>query len=170
MPQKNTQLFTKLKSEGLAGFIYRSRFVIALLLAVLILLASCKKLEIAVAAQNENLLQQYFEANILNKDFIVRLASDSSNNITSQFSGFTFRLTKATLTSGAMTATSGTMVYTGSWSANEDYSKLVITLPNSITAFSFLTREWKFTKKAIPVMELAPWGTTDPKVLHMERM
>jgi hypothetical protein len=170
MPLKNTQLFTKLKSEGLPGILYRSRFVIALLLAVLILLASCKKLEAVVEEQNQNLLQQYFEANILNKDFTVRLATDSSNNITSQFAGHTFKLTKSTFTNGPMTATSGTATYTGSWSANEDYSKLVITLPNTITAFSFLTREWKFTKKAVPVMELAPWGTTDPKVLHMERM
>jgi hypothetical protein len=169
MPLKNTQLFTKLKSEGLPGFIYRSRFIIALLLAVLILLASCKKLEEAIAEKNENLMQQYFENNILSKDFTVRLASDSGNNITSQFTGFTFKLTKNTLTDGPMTATNGSTVFNGNWAANEDYSKLVITLPNTISAFSFLTREWKFTKKAVPVMELAPWGTTDPKVLHMER-
>jgi ribosomal protein S17E len=170
MPLKNTQLFTKLKSEGLPGILYRSRFVIALLLAVLLLLASCKKIEAAIEEKNQNLLQEYFEANILNKDFTVRLATDSSNNITNQFAGYRFKLTKSTLTNGAMTATFGTTVFTGDWSANEDYSKLVITLPNTITSFSFLTREWKFTKKAIPVMELAPWGTTDPKVLHMERL
>lgn len=169
MPLKNTQLFTKLKSEGLSGFIYRSRFVIALLLAVLILLTSCKKLEAAVEQQNQNLMQQYFENNILNKDFIVQLATDSGNNITSQYTGFTFKLTKNTLTDGPMTVATGSTVFNGNWAANEDYSKLVITLPNTITAFSFLTREWKFTKKAVPIMELAPWGTTDPKVLHMER-
>lgn len=169
MPLRNTQLFTKLKSEGVAGFIYRSRFIIALLLAVLILFASCKKFEEAIAEKNENLMQQYFENNILNKDFKVLLATDSSVNITSQFSAFTFKLTKSTLTNGPLTATTGSTVVNGSWAANEDYSKLVITLPNSVTAFSFLSREWKFTKKAVPIMELAPWGTTDPKVLHMER-
>ena len=48
-------------------------------------------------------------------------------------------------------------------------SKLVITLPTTPSIFVFLNREWRFTKKALPEMELAPWGTTEPLVLHMLR-
>lgn len=148
--------------------IYRSRFIIAIALAALLLLSGCSKE--ALAAQNRSLLEQYFEDNILNKDFKVRLASDNGTDLTAQFNGYTFKLIKNTLLDGPMTANTGTTTLTGSWSCNDDYSKLIITLPNTVTAFSFLNREWKFTKKAIPIMELAPWGTTEPKVLHMERL
>ncbi len=148
--------------------IYKSRFIIAIALAALLLLSSCSKS--ALIEQNQSLLQQYFETNILNKDFKVHLAMDNGADITTQFSGYTFKLTKNTLVDGPMAATLGTTTLTGTWSCNEDYSKLVITLPNSVIAFAFLNREWKFIKKAVPIMELAPWGTTEPKVLHMERL
>jgi hypothetical protein len=168
MPQKNTPTFTVPKPRELPGIIYRLRFIIALGLAAVLLLSGCSKE--ALAEANKSLLEQYFEDNILNRDFNVELATDSGTNLTAQFSGYTFILAKNTLRDGPMTATIGSTVLTGSWSANEDYSKLVISLPNSVTAFSFLNREWKFTKKAIPIMELAPWGTTEPKVLHMQRL
>jgi len=61
------------------------------------------------------------------------------------------------------------VTYTGTWSSNDDYSKLVITLPNPPSEFSFLSREWRFTSKNLPTLELAPWGSTDPIVLHMRR-
>jgi hypothetical protein len=148
--------------------IYKSRFIIAIIFAALLMLSSCSKS--ALIAQNQNLLQQYFEDNILNRDFTVHLATDNGSDLTPQFNGYTFKLIKNTLQDGSMTATIGTTTLTGIWSCNDDYSKLVITLPSSVTAFIFLNREWKFTKKAIPTMELAPWGTTEPKVLHMERL
>ncbi|MGC4101993.1 hypothetical protein [Ferruginibacter sp.] len=168
MSQKNIPLFTTLKTGGVTGFFYRWRFIIAVAIAALLLLSGCSKE--ALAEANRGLLEQYFEDNILNKDFDVALATDNGTNLTSQFSGYTFKLYKSTLQNGPMTATDGTNVYNGTWSSNDDYSKLVITLPNTITAFTFLTREWKFTKKALPTMELAPWGTTEPKVLHMQRL
>ena len=168
MPLKNTAIFTQLKSQGMPGILYRWRFVIALAIATMLLLSGCSKS--ALVAANKGLLEQYFEDNILNRDFIVQLATDSTADMTSQYNGYTFKLTENTLLDGPMTATIGTTVYTGTWSSNDDYSKLVITLPNTVTSFNFLSREWKFTKKAIPVMELAPWGTTEPKVLHMQRL
>jgi hypothetical protein len=168
MPQKNTPTFTIPKPQELPRIIYRFRFIIALGLAAVLLLTGCSKE--AVAEANKSLLEQYFEDNILNRDFNVETATDNGTNITTQFSGYTFVLAKNSLRDGPMTATMGSTVLTGSWSANEDYSKLVISLPNSVAAFNFLNREWKFTKKAIPIMELAPWGTTEPKVLHMQRL
>jgi hypothetical protein len=168
MPLKNTAIFTQLKSQSMPRLLYRWRFVIALAIAAILLLTGCSKS--ALAATNKSLLEQYFEDNILNRDFIVQLATDSTSDLTAQYNGYTFKLTQNTLLDGPMTATVGTSVYNGTWSSNDDYSKLVITLPNTVTAFGFLSREWKFTKKAIPVMELAPWGTTEPKVLHMQRL
>ena len=169
MPLKNTQLFTFLKSEDMPNILYRSRFIIAILFAVILLLSSCKKIAEAVQP-SQTALQQYFEENILNRDFTVHLATDNGTDLTAQFSGFKFKLTKNTLLDGPMTAINSTNTYTGTWSCNDDYSKLVITLPAAVTAFGFLNREWRFTKKTFPIMELAPWGTTEPKILHMQRL
>ena len=71
-----------------------------------------------------------------------------------------------------MTSTKDGVIYNGNWACNEDFSKLTIdiTKPNTPVEFNFINRAWKFTKKAFPIMELAPWGSTDPKVLQMERL
>jgi hypothetical protein len=172
MQLKNIPVFTALNSKNMPDLIYKSRFIIAIAFAAILLLSGCSKsqLEALVEQPSQTLLQQYFEQNILNRDFKVELAADSTANLTAQYSNYTFRLTKNTLLTGPITATAGTSIYTGTWSCNDDYSKLVITLPNTVPEFSFLNREWRFTKKAVPIMELAPWGTIEPKVLHMERL
>jgi len=129
-------------------------------------LAGCKeKIAEIQQAQAEN----YFESQILGNNFRVKLATDNGTDITSQFSGFTYVLVKGTLLDGPMTATKSGVTYNGTWTANADYSKLTISFPTAPPEFVFLNREWKFTKKALPVMELAPWGTLEPKVLHMEK-
>ncbi len=171
MQLKNIQESTAPKFKNMPELFYRSRFIIAIVIAVILLCSSCSKSPLDILNQpSQSFLQQYFEDNILNRDFKVKLATDSTVDLTTQFSGYTFRLTKNTLLNGPMTAVNGSLTYTGTWSSNDDYSKLVISLPSSVTAFIFLNREWRFTKKAVPIMELAPWGTTEPKVLHMERL
>jgi len=168
MPQKKTQLSLSQKVDSLPDFLYRSRFVIVVLLSIILLLASCSKS--AIEAKYVSAAQQYFEDNVLNRDFRVELATDNGTDITSQYTGFLFKLTKNTYYDGPLTATSGTTVYSGTWSSNEDYSKLVISLPTAPPSFAFLIREWKFTDKTFPILKLAPWGTTEPDVLHMERL
>lgn len=167
MQLRNIPIFIQFKTEKLTVIIYKSRFFIALGLAALLLLSSCSKE--ALIEMNKDVLQKYFEENVLNRDFTVHLATDNGSDLTAQYSGYKFVLTKNTLLDGPMTATTGTTTYTGTWSSNDDYSKLVITLPSTVPIFTFLNREWKFTKKAIPLMELAPWGSTEPKALHMMR-
>ncbi len=169
MQLKNIPIFTFLRSDDMPGVLYKSRFIIAIVLAVILLLSSCKKIA-AIVQPSQTALQQYFEENILNRDFVVQLATDNGTDLTAQFSDYKFKLIKNTLLDGPMTAINSTTTYTGTWSCNDDYSKLVITLPASVSAFGFLNREWRFTKKTLPIMELAPWGTTDPKILHMERL
>ncbi len=151
-------------------YLYRSRFIIAIGFALLLLLSGCKK-NVLIEAPTQNVLEQYFEDNILNHDFVVHYASDNGTDITAQFNGITFRLIKNTYYDGPMTASNSLLTVTGTWSCNNDYSKLVINLPTTtFPAFTFLNREWKFTKKAVPIMELAPWGSTEPDVLHMQRL
>jgi len=131
--------------------------------------SSCsKELQNAVnGTGTSTILEQYFEANVLNQNFIINLASDNGTDITANYNGYTFKMLKTDYYHGPAQATKGANTYTGTWSSNSDYSKLVITLPNTPTEFVFLNREWRFTKKAFPQMELAPWGTTEPLVLHM---
>jgi hypothetical protein len=166
MQLKNLKIFTTFKGESMPVIIYKSRFFIAVAFAtLLLLLGGCKKV---IEQKQQNL----FEDNIINRDFVVSLATDNGADITAQFSGFTFRLAKNTLLDGPMTASNSLFSIAGTWSANDDYSKLTINLPSTtIPSFAFLSREWKFTSKAnFPDLELAPWGTTEAKVLKMKRL
>lgn len=170
MPQTNTgkNLFRKFGSMSIS--IYKKRFIIAIVCATLLLLFGCKK---TIENITENTLKKQFEDNILNKTFIVDLATDSGFNKTSEYTGYDFVLSKTTsYFDGQMTGTKAGIIYTGTWSCNDDFSKLVINInsPSIPAEFVFLNRAWKFTKKALPVMELSPWGSTDPKVLHMRRL
>lgn len=168
MPQKKTLLSLSQKVDSLPEFLYRSRFVIVILLSIVLMLASCSKA--AIEAKYISAAEQYFQDEVIGRDFRIELATDNGTDITTQYSGFLFRLFKNTSYNGTLTATNGATVYTGTWNCNEDYSKLVIVLPTAPPSFAFLIREWKFTKKTFPIMELAPWGTTEPDVLHMERL
>lgn len=144
---------------------------LALILFAGIILAcvftSCGKS--ATEAAQLTYAQQQFEDNILTKNFRVHLATDNGVDLTSQYSGYTFVMLKSTYYDGPMTAVKAGVTYNGTWSSNEDYSKLVINFTAVPAEFTFLIRDWRFTRKALPIMELAPWGTLEPKVLHMER-
>ena len=113
--------------------------------------------------------QTYFQDNYLDRNYTIHVATDNGADLTAQYNGFVFRLVKGTGADGPVTVTKNTSTWTGTWATNADYSKLTINLPAGVPEFVFLIREWKFTHKGIPILELAPWGTLDPKVLHMER-
>ena len=156
--------------DNIPIMLFNNRIIIVLLCAALLLLGGCKK---TVDNISTNTLQTYFEDNILNKTFVVEFAQDTTTDETSNFAGYTFILTKTTsFYDGPMTGTKAGVTYNGTWASNDDYGKLVINLnsPTPPAQFGFINRAWKFTKKSLPIMELAPWGTTDPKVLHMRRL
>lgn len=152
--------------------LYKGRLILAIALALMLLLSgSCKKLAVATGSRSQ--LEALFEENILNKNFVVDLATDNGTNITNQYAGYNFILTKTTsFYDGPMTGTKAGSTYSGTWTSNDDYSKLVINLnnPTPPVEFNFLNISWKFTKKALPILELAPWGSTESKVLHMKRL
>ena len=169
MPQKNMPISILRKFENMPSFIYKVRFIIALIFAaVLLLVCGCVK-----PTASNPLVQSFFTENVFNRNFIVQFASDSGINITSQFVQDTFVLkTDTSNFEGALIASHDGSVYTGTWSSNSDYSELIINLATSSTPaeYVFLNRAWRFTKKDIPVMQLAPWGSTDPKVLYMQQL
>jgi hypothetical protein len=146
---------------------YRATIFLIAMVVVQLCFSSCSKNVIEEIQQNQ--AENYFEKNILGNNFRVKLATDNGTDITAQFDGFTYVLVKGTLVNGPMTATKNGTTYNGTWAANADYSKLTISFTSAPPEFVFLNRDWKFTKKALPVMELAPWGTLEPKVLHMEK-
>lgn len=154
---------------SLIGFIFKWRFIIALAIAIIILiLQGCGK---GSEPASQQLFEKYFEENVLNKNFTVSLATDNGNNITSQYNGWTFVLLKNTYYDGPMKAMKNGTTYTGTWASNDDYGKLNISLtqPSIPAEFVFLNRDWRFTKKDLPTMELAPWGSSANIVLHMHR-
>jgi hypothetical protein len=170
MPQKNIMIYILRKFEDMPSMIFNYRFIIALVCAALLMLSGCKK---AIEDIPQETLQSYFEKNILNKNFVVDLATDNGVDITSDYTGYSFILTRTTsYTEGPMTGTKDGIVYTGTWVSNADYSRLSINInsPSIPTEFIFLNRDWRFTKKSLPIMELSPYGSTEPKVLHMRRL
>jgi hypothetical protein len=148
---------------------FNKRYIILFICASILLLAGCKK---TIESINQNTFQKFFEENILNRTFVVELAKDTTVDKTSLYTGYEFVLAKGSdYTGGPMTGVKNGVTFTGRWSTDAEYTKLDILLntPTIPTEFIFINRVWKFTKKSLPIMELAPWGTTDPKVLHMRR-
>ena len=139
-----------------------------ILLLLLLICSSCKKLG---DPGTNALLEQYFETNVLNRNFTVSLAQENGTDLTANYTGYIFVLLKTDFYHGPLQATNNGTTYTGSWSSNDDYSKLVITLPNPPSEFGFLTRDWRFTSKSDfpPTLKLAPWGSTEALVLYMFR-
>lgn len=165
-----TRNFLMRKFGEIPVMIYNNRLFVVLILAAALLLSSCKK---KVEDISQQTLQEYFEETILNKNFIVEYAKDTAEVITGDYFADTFVMKKgSTYYDGVMTGKNGGITYTGTWSSNEDYSRLVININSPVppSSYTFLNRPWRFTKKSLPIMELAPWGTTDPKVLHMRRL
>jgi hypothetical protein len=148
----------------------KNKFIL-LLLTFFLFFISCKKSNPATdGGGTGTLIERLFETNVLNQNFIVSLATADGTDITAQYSGFTFKMLKTDYYKGPMEASKDGNTYTGTWSSNSDYSKLVITLPNSPAPFIFLTRSWKFTKKDFDQMELAPWVSSEGAlVLHMRK-
>ena len=136
-----------------------------LVFSFLLLGVSCKKSGDA----NNPVLEQLFESNILNRDFTVSLATDNGTDLTADYAGYTFVLSKTDFYHGPLQAKKNGTTFTGTWSSNSDYSQLIIILPNPPSEFSFLSRSWRFTSKNFPTLALAPWGSNDPIVLHMYR-
>lgn len=134
--------------------------------ASLLLCFSCKK---TLQNLDQSVLSKYFEKYVIGSDFVVTLAKDSTTDLTSTYDGYKFVLQETDLYHGPLKATYGSNVYYGTWATNSDYSKLDISLPDSIQGFSFLSRSWRFTKKTNPTLQLAPWGSTAPIVLYMTR-
>lgn len=159
------------KFSDMPLMLYNRRFIIAILCSIILLASSsCKKVK---EDFTEDILQQYFDQNILNRDFKVRLANNNGTDITADYDGYRFRLLKNTNYDGPMTASkNGVVLFTGTWSTNEDFGKLVITLnqPSVPAEFVFINRQWRFVEKGIPVMKLAPWGSSAAIELHMERL
>ncbi|MEO6894883.1 MAG: hypothetical protein ABI136_07565 [Ginsengibacter sp.] len=137
-----------------------------LFLASVILTFSCKK---SIDKVSQSVMEKYFEKYVIGNDFTVTLAKDSTSNLTANYKNYKFVLLETDLLHGPLKATTVNNTYMGTWQTNEDYSKLDISLPDSIPVFRFLSRSWRFTKKENPTLQLAPWGSTDPMVLHMTR-
>ena len=167
MPLKNIIKFTVKKTKMSLKNILTS----TLLCCMLLTFSSCKKLELLTGSKSA--MEQFFADNVLDKNFVISFASDSTADITNTFSGYTFKFSKTTsFYDGTIVAAKAGATYTGAWITNSDFSKLTINLttpaiPNELV---FLNRAWKFTKKDLDLMILAPWFDDGPKVLRIKKL
>lgn len=138
---------------------------IFLLMFVVASFFGCKK-----ADTTSSVLEDYFEDNVLNRNFSITYAIDNGTVITGDYAGYIFLLKNGSdYYSGPLIVTKDGTTITGSWSSNSDYGKLKIALPPSPESFKFLTRDWRFTSKKLPILKFAPWGSDDNTALTMER-
>lgn len=116
------------------------------------------------------LFEKYFEKNVLNSNYVITQAVNLGDDITSDFEGYIFVLKKGSdYYNGPLIVTKDSQVYNGTWQSDEDYGKLIISIPAPPDVFSFLNRNWRFTSKNIPVLKFAPWGSNADIALTMER-
>ncbi len=131
---------------------------------LLLLLISCHK------KKDNTILEQFFEDNILDQSFVITQANDESTDLTANYAGYNFVLKKGSdYYHGPLKVTYNSSSYNGTWSSNDDYSKLKIQLPSNPSAFIFLNRDWRFTSKNLPELKFAPWGSTSNIQLTMKR-
>lgn len=131
--------------------VFKWRLLIAIIFALTILyLGSCKK--DPLTGEQITLAAQYFEANILNRNFVVDSAYENGIDITARFARDTFILYKNTLEDGPMKGFNADSVYTGSWHTSEDYGKLNIQInqPALLNRYVFLTGIGDLLKKISP--------------------
>ncbi len=110
----------------------------------------------------------FFDNNVINKDLSIHLAVDNGSTITAQYNGYTLRFSKNGATNGTVSIANTLLTYTGTWTTTADHTTLSIVLPTPPTEFTFLNRQWKFTRYSTPIMELAPAAGGDNKVLHFQ--
>lgn len=145
------------------------RLLTVVLLGSVFAIQGCKKL---IEQIQRNWAEDYFENNIMERNFRITYAVKDTANLTNLFEGYTFILHKNTFYDGPMVATKDGITYNGTWACNEDYGKLTIQIahPDPVNSgFSFINRSWRFTRKDLPVLELAPWGNQLPHALHLRR-
>ncbi|MEO6681222.1 MAG: hypothetical protein ABIN48_00215 [Ginsengibacter sp.] len=140
------------------------KHLIIILLLPIVFCMSCNK-----EKKQASLQERLFEEVILNKDMVVSYAIDHGTELTADYKGFTFILTKTDYYHGPLTAKKNGMTYQGSWSANDDYGKLTITLPDAPKELKFLSRAWRFKSKSLKIIKLAPWGAGDDIIVHMTK-
>lgn len=168
---KNTMKFIQFKYKKIMPQNFKKIRIIFFSCCLLLCFCSCKKLELLTG--NKSAMEQFFAENVLSRDFVVDYASADGTDITSKYKGYTFVLLKGEgYYAGKLTGLKDGITTTGTWSTTEDFSQLVINLttPTIPTEFIFLNRTWKFTKKIPPVLQLAPYGTVEDKVLYMRRL
>ena len=177
MLKKNIRIYFLRKFEHMRISFTFSGLIVNVGFALLIMTSACQKtIPDAITPGNDTTynaqLFQLFSINVLNRDFTVQYALDTTNDRTAEFNNWHFFLSNNTsYFNGPMIGVNGTDTIRGHWGCNSDYSKLSILLndPYTPASFAFLNRDWRFTSKAFPTMKLAPWGTTDPKTLYMYR-
>src|SRR4051812_8921574 len=100
---------------------YRRNYIILFVFSTFVFSSCSKELQDAIdGTGTSSALEQYFEANVLNQNFTINLATNNGVDLTPNYAGYLFKMMKTDYYHGPATATKGTTVYTGTWSSNSD--------------------------------------------------
>ena len=139
--------------------------IIVISLTGTVLLSSCSKDDDDNTPPSSNAV--YFSDNALARDLLVQQASDNSTDITAQFAGYTFRLTKTAALSGTISASNDLLTVNGTWSIDANYDKITFVFPTDvINSLAFFNKEWQFSSRATTVIQLT---ASDGDILKFQR-
>lgn len=145
---------------------YKLMLILSISFTSTILLISCDK-DDDDSNSTPSSNSQYFSANVVGRDLLVQQASDNSTDITAQFNGYTFHLTKTATYSGTISASNDLLTVNGTWSVAGDFDKITFTFPTDvISSLSFFNKEWQFSSRATTVIELM---ASDGDILKFQR-
>lgn len=112
-----------------------------------LILGSCSKDDMneslsASALKANPTSQANTEEGFINRDLIVQLAIDNGSDITTNFSGYTFRFVANGSGGGIVYASNDIMAIEGRWVLNENRSITIMFPTNLIAALAFMNKQW----------------------------
>jgi hypothetical protein len=117
-----------------------------------VLLSSCSKDD---NTNTSTASKDYFVNNMQSLDLKVSFASDNGTDITSKFSGYTFRFADTIALAGKATASNDLLTVSGTWSIDGDYNKIAFVFPTAVIAdLAFMNKQWQFTNRDSATVKL----------------
>src|SRR5882757_8587218 len=146
--------------------IIKIAFIAMLLFVAIISFSNCSKDDNTTIAVSDN--KKYFEDTVLDHDLILSSVSDNGTDISSQYSKYTFRFSKTSTLSGTIMIGNTDTPLTASWTVDETYNDLTISISPSPAPFAFLNDEFVFVSRTNFTLETLV--KADTKIIKFSRL
>jgi len=146
--------------------IIKIAFIAMLLFVAFISFSNCSKDDNTTIAVSDN--KKYFEDTVLDHDLILSSVLDNGADITSQYSKYTFRFSRTSTLSGTIMIGNTDMPLTASWTVDETYNDLTISISPARAPFIFLNDEFVFVSRTDFTLETLV--KADTKIIKFSRL